>query len=79
MPLYAAMKEVGLEELQTCALCRHNTASQYIFTRLILEPCLVVYRWTEARVSMRWWEQFGLDLSQVGLETEMEEEERGKR
>ena len=46
------MMAVGLEEVGTYTLCRQNTATQYIATRLILDIYLVVESWTGARVTM---------------------------
>ena len=39
-PLYAAMTEVGLEEVDTYVLRRKNTIDQYISTCPILKLCL---------------------------------------
>ena len=51
-PLDKLMMAVGLEEVGTYTLCRQNTATQYIATRLILDIYLVVESWTGARVTM---------------------------
>ena len=39
-PLDTAMKEVGLEEVETYVLRHQNTVAQYIATRPIMELCL---------------------------------------
>ena len=41
-PLEAAMKAVGLEEVEMYVLHRQNTITQYIATRPILELCMVM-------------------------------------
>ena len=40
LPLETGMMEVGLEEMETYILRHHNTISQYITTRKILELCM---------------------------------------
>ena len=58
------MKEAGLEEVETYVIRHQNTDAQYIATRLILEIFLAEEQHPEARVSMIWWYQAGLNLAQ---------------
>ena len=53
-PLLDAMVEVGLQEMETYVSVRHNTVSQYILTRTIIDLCLVEKRRPGPRVTMRW-------------------------
>ena len=55
LPLEEAMKTVGMEEVETHVLLRHNKTTQYIATRSILELCLAAEIRPGERVSMRWW------------------------
>ena len=63
-----------MEEMETYVFCCQNTVSQYIDAQPILELCLVAKQHPGARLSMRWWDQDGLDLGQgdTGMETETE-------
>ena len=56
------MMSVGLEEVETYFLHRHNTATQYIMTCLILELCMVAKQRPGAWVTRRWWYQYGLNF-----------------
>ena len=53
---------LGLEEVETYVLHRHNIISQYIATHLILDLCLEAEQQLGARVARQWWEKGGLDL-----------------
>ena len=50
--LYEAMAAVGVEEVETYVLRRHNTSTQYIATPTIMEICLAAEIWTGAQVTM---------------------------
>ena len=62
-PLWAAIREAGLEEVETYITQRQNTVAQYIATQPILELCEEAERRPGARVSKRWWEQEGINLA----------------
>ena len=62
-PLGEAMREAGLEEVETYITQRQNTAAQYIATRPILDLCEEAERRPGAGVSKRWWEQVGINLA----------------
>ena len=68
------MKAVGMEEVETYVLHRNNTVTQYNATRPILEICMSAERWPGAQVSLRWWEQAGLEPGQGGSEMDAETE-----
>ena len=53
-------------------LCRRNTVAQYIATWTILELCLLAERRMGEQMTMRWWEQSGINIGEG--DTEMEEE-----
>ena len=59
----------------------HNTVTQYIDTRSLLDLCEGLERAPGARVGMRWWEQEGLDLAGVREQSVAAEdgEEEGSR
>ena len=42
---------------------RHNTFTQYIATRSLLDLCEGSERYPGVRVGMRWWEQVVIDLT----------------
>ena len=55
------MKEAGIVWIRKSILRRQNTAAQFIATRPILDLCEKENRRPGAQVSMRWWEQTGID------------------
>ena len=67
LPLEDTMTEAGLREVETYVSRHHNTVEQYIATRPVMELCLEAKRRPGPKVTMRWWEQEGLDLE--GIET----------
>ena len=56
------MAEAVLQEVEIYVYCRKNTVAKYIATRPIIDLCLAEKRRPGTRVSMRWWEQEGMDL-----------------
>ena len=56
------MMSVGLEEVETYFLHRHNTATQYITIRPILELCMVAKQRPGAWVTRWWWYKYGLNF-----------------
>ena len=56
------MVESGFNGIGKCITRRQNTVEQYIATRPIMNLCDRSVRRPGARVSLRWWEQAGLDL-----------------
>ena len=59
--LEGAMKEAGIVRIRMSILQRQNTVAKFIATRTILDLCEKTNRRPGARVSMRWWEQTGID------------------
>ena len=55
------MKEVGLTDVQTSITRRQNTVAQYIATRPLLDLCEGATQREGARVTLRWWDQTGID------------------
>ena len=55
------MKEAGLNEVHTSINRRQNTVAQYIATRLLLELYEGAKQREGARVTLRWWDQSGID------------------
>ena len=80
------MKEAGFTDIRTSINIRQNTVAQYIATRPLMDLCERTTHIGGARVTMRWWDQKGIDWgksksrgvdteSESELETDMEEEE----
>ena len=72
-----AMKEAGLIDVRTPINRRQNTVAQYIATRPPLELCKGAKQREGGRVTMRWWDQTGIDWEKEkarGTETESEYE-----
>ena len=55
------MSEAGLTDIQTSIQRRQNTVAQYIATRPLLDLCEGARPREGARVTLRWWEQSGID------------------
>ena len=55
------MKEAGFRDVRTSINTRQNTVAQYIATRPLLDICEGTTQIGGARVSMRWWDQKGVD------------------
>ena len=87
--LEGAMEKAGLTDIQTSIQRRQNTVAQYIATRPLLDLCEGARPREGARVTLRWWEQSGIDWekakakrtetettsgSETGTDTEGEEE-----
>ena len=75
--LEGAMKEAGLTDVQTSINRRQNTVAHYIATRPLLELCVGAKQREGARVTMRWWDQMGIDWEKAKAreaETESESE-----
>ena len=59
------MEEAGFEEIRVYITRKHNTFTQYIATRKILDLCeRSIWRLVDW-VSRRWWDQEVLDLEGV--------------
>ena len=56
-----AMKEAGLTDVRTSIYRGQKTVAQYIATRPLLELCEGVKQREGARVTLRWWDQTGID------------------
>ena len=68
------MAEPGLQEVETYSSRLHNTVTQFIVTRPIMDLCLAAERRPGSRVAKWWWEQDGLYLE--GMRTSDQEAER---
>ena len=55
------MKEAGLTNVHTSIRRRQNTVKQYIATRPLLDLCKGATQREGARVTLRWWDQSGID------------------
>ena len=70
------MSEAGFQEVETYVSRRQNTMAQYILTMPIMDLFLAAKQRPGPRVTMRWWEQEGLNLEGmrvVALEDEWTE------
>ena len=68
------MKEAGLTDIQTSILRRQNTVAQYIATQPLLDRCVGARAREGAKVTLRGWEQAGIDWEKAkakGTEKEM--------
>ena len=71
--LEGAMKEAGFTDVRTSINRRQNTVAQYIATRPLLDLCKGAAKRGGARVTIRWWDQNGIDWEKAkarGAETE---------
>ena len=68
------MDDMGLQEVDTYISFCQNTVVQYISNSPIIDLCLAEKRRLGPIVSMWWWEQEGLDLE--GMRIESHEAER---
>ena len=59
--LDGAMKEAGLTNVRTSINRRQNMVAQYIATRPLLDLCEGATQREGARVTLRWWDQTGID------------------
>ena len=59
--LEGAMKEAGLTDVRTSINRIHNTVAQYIATQPLLDLCEGARQREGARVTLRWWDQSGID------------------
>ena len=59
------MAEAGLKEVKTYVSRRHNTFTQFILTRTIMDLCLSQEQSPGSRFTKRWWEQDGLDVEDM--------------
>ena len=75
--LEGAMKEAGFTEVRTSINRRQNTVAQYIATRPLLDLCEGATQRGGVRVTMRWWDEKGIDWEKEnarGAETESDSE-----
>ena len=71
------MKEAGFKDVRTSINRKQNTITQYIATRPLMDLCERTTHIGGARVTMRWWDQKGIDWGKaksMGAETESESE-----
>ena len=54
-------EEAGLTYIRTSILRRQNTVAQYIAFRPLLDLCVGARAREGAKVTLRWWEQAGID------------------
>ena len=75
--LEGAMKEAGLTNVQTSIKRRQNTVAEYIATRPLLDLCEGEKQREGAQITMRWWDQTGIDWRKAkGRRVEMESESK---
>ena len=55
------MEEAGLTDIRTSILRRQNTVAQYIATRPLLDLCVGERAREGEKVTLRWWEQAGIN------------------
>ena len=72
------MMEAGLQEVDTYIYRCQNTVAQYIATMPIIDLCLAEKQRLGPIVSMWWWEQEGLDLEGMRIETHEAERTEGE-
>ena len=71
------MKEAGFTDVRISITRRQNTVAQFIATRPLLDLCEGTTQRGGARVTMRWWDQKGIDWEKAkarGAATESESE-----
>ena len=71
------MKEAGFTDVRASINRRQNTVEQYISTRPLMYLCKGTTQRDRARVTMRWWDQKGIEWGKakaMGAETESESE-----
>ena len=67
------MKEARLTDVRTSINRRQNKVAQYIATRPLLDICKGAKQREGAWVTLRWWDQSGIDWEKAkGTETETE-------
>ena len=71
------MAESGLQEVDTYVSRLNNTVAQFTMTSPIVDLCLSVKQRPGTRVTMRWWEQDGLDLERLWTEAREAEKTKG--
>ena len=59
--LEGGMKEAGLTDVRTSINRRQKTVARYIATRPLLDLCKGAKKIEESRVTLRWWDQLGID------------------
>ena len=59
------MVEAVLQKVETYVSRRQKTVAQFIVTMPIIDLCIEAERIPGPRVSMRWWEQEGVDVEGV--------------
>ena len=64
------MAEVGLQEVETYIARLQNTVEKYITTRTIMDLCLAEEQRPGTRVYNRWWDQEGLYLEGMRMESQ---------
>ena len=71
--LEGAMKEAGLTDIRTSIQRGHNMVAQYIAMKPLLDLCEGARQREGVRVTLRWWEQLGIDWEKAkAKETETE-------
>ena len=64
-PIEAALPMVGLEDIGVYIALLHNTVTQYITNRPIMDLCLAAERKPGMCLSRQWWEQLALDIQRI--------------
>ena len=69
-----SIAEAGLKEVETYICHSHNTVTQFITTRPIMDLVLAALCRPGSRVANQWWEKEGLDFE--GMRTVAQEAEK---
>ena len=64
-PIGAALSMVGLEDIGVYIALLHNTVTQYIANRPIMDLCLAAERKPGMCLSRQWWGQLALDTQRI--------------
>ena len=71
------MSEAVLQGLKTYASRRHNTSTQFIATRSIMDLCLAAKRKPGSRITKGWWEQYGMNVEWMRTAAQVAERTEG--
>ena len=70
-------EEAGMQELETYVSRRHNTVTQFIVTRPIMDLCMAAWQRPEPLVSKWWWEHDVLAMERMRTAAQEAEQGRG--
>ena len=73
------MEEAGLIDIRTSIHRRQNMVAQYIATRPLLDLYVGARAREGAKVTLRWWEQAGIDWERLRLREPLGDSRGGRR